>query len=73
MVAPYSISSTPRRTCCEVCVMLCMTQYICAPLQSAGGFILIQKLKVLTHLCNRMNKPLRIFPTQAWILSLIHI
>ncbi|MDD6514826.1 MAG: hypothetical protein PUG45_05205, partial [bacterium] len=33
-------SSTPRRTCCEVRVMLCMTQYICAPLQSAGGFIL---------------------------------
>ncbi|MDY4194453.1 MAG: hypothetical protein SOY03_09200, partial [Bariatricus sp.] len=25
---------------CEVRVMLCMTQYICAPLQSAGGFIL---------------------------------
>ena len=35
-----SSSSTPRRTCCEVRVMLCMTQYICAPLQSAGGFIL---------------------------------
>ena len=33
-------SSTPRRTCCEVRVMLCMTQYICALLQSAGGFIL---------------------------------
>ena len=33
-------SSTPRRTCCEVRVMLCMTRYICAPLQSAGGFIL---------------------------------
>ena len=36
----FKNSSTPRRTCCEVRVMLCMTQYICAPLQSAGGFIL---------------------------------
>ena len=33
-------SSTLRRTCCEVRVKLSMTQYICAPLQSAGGFIL---------------------------------
>ena len=39
------ISSTPRRTCCEVRVMLCMTQYICAPLQSAGGFILEEDKK----------------------------
>ncbi len=33
-------SSTPWRTCCEVRVMLCMTFFFCAPLQSAGGFIL---------------------------------
>ena len=33
-------SSTPWRTCCEVRVMLCMTFFFCAPLQSARGFIL---------------------------------
>ena len=33
-------SSTPWRTCCEVRVMLCMTFFFCAPLQSAGSFIL---------------------------------
>ena len=36
----YINSSTPWRTCCEVRVMLCMTFFFCAPLQSAGGFIL---------------------------------
>ena len=36
----FQNSITPWRTCCEVRVMLCMTFFFCAPLQSAGGFIL---------------------------------
>jgi len=40
LLRKYIYSSTPLRTCCEARVMLCMTKHICAPLQSAGGFIL---------------------------------
>ena len=39
-ICQLNTSSTPWRTCCEVRVMLCMTFFFCAPLQSAGGFIL---------------------------------